>query len=186
MLRRTFTKLMIVVSVLLPSSLFAQSDNAQIAGYAKDASGAFVSSAAITAINEATGLRRSTLSNSEGYFAISHVPPGSYTLTAERAGFKRLREIDITVDSNLTTGVTIVLEVGTLSETIQVESPLSSVRSETATVGNLIDRHQIESTQLNGLNPLFLSIFSAGVITRDPFGSNQSFGLTSGPLYING
>jgi hypothetical protein len=82
--------------------------------------------------------------------------------------------------------VSFVLEVGSVTEVVRVESRLSSVRTETATVGKLIDRQQIESSQLNGRNPLFLALFTPGIVTQNPFGSSQSFGLSGGPFYIEG
>jgi hypothetical protein len=172
--------------VFVCSPVFAQSDSAQITGYAKDSTGAVIAATSVTATNEETGFNRTVVSNSEGYYAISHVPPGIYTITAQLEGFRRFEETNIRVNANLTTSVPVLLEVGALQETLTVESRLASVRSETAGVGQLIDRKQIESVQLNGRNPLFLSILTPGVVTRDPFGSNQSFGLSSGPIYING
>jgi Carboxypeptidase regulatory-like domain len=174
-----------VVTYLCPA-VFSQSDNAQITGYVKDSSGGVIPDVLITTINADTGFKRSAFSNNVGYYAISQVPPGLYTITAEREGFRRFQEIGKKVNANLITSVNVVLELGPLSETLTVESRLSSVRSETATVGKLIDGQQIQSIQLNGRNPLFLALFVPGVVTQNPYGSSQSFSLSAGPLYIDG
>ncbi len=166
--------------------LFAQSDSAQLAGFIRDAGEAAVPGASVTVINEATGFVREAVTNAAGYYVLSHLPPGLYTQTVEAAGFRRFRETGKEIDANLTTSGNVTLEVGQLSETITVTAPLSAVRSETGAAGKLIDRRQIESIQLNGRNPLFLSLFVPGVNTRDPFGTSLNFGLSSGPLNING
>jgi hypothetical protein len=163
-----------------------QSDNSQITGFAKDSSGAVIPGVMISAVNEATGFERKVVSNEGGYYAISHIPPGTYTVTAELEGLKRFRKTSAKVDAGLSTGVDIVMEVGSPTETVTVESQLSTVRTESAAVGKLIDRQQIESIQLNGRNPLFLALFAPGVLSQNPFGSSQSFGLSGGPFYING
>ena len=168
------------------SLALGQSDNAQIAGYVKDASGALIGGVSITASSETTTFERTVVSNPEGYYVISHVPPGRYTIIAEFSGFRKFRESGRTVEADLTTNVNLLLEVGQPDETITVQSSHSSVRPDVASVGKLIDRQQIETIQLNGRNPLFLSILTPGVVTRDPFGSSLNFGLTSGPIYING
>src|SRR5262247_1069296 len=71
-----------LVTYLCPA-VFSQSDNAQITGYVKDSSGAVIPDVLITTINADTSFKRSAFSNNVGYYAISHVPPGLYTITAE-------------------------------------------------------------------------------------------------------
>ena len=172
MLNKTFAFFSIfALTTLMALALYAQSDNAQITGYAKDSTGAVLPGVLVTAINEETHLQLSAVSNDEGYYAIPHVAPGLYRVTAELGGFKRFETSGRKVDADLTTNVSFVLEVGSVTEVVRVESRLSSVRTETATVGKLIDRQQIESSQLNGRNPLFLALFTPGVVTQNPFGS---------------
>ncbi len=179
--------LFILATWAFPSAvLLAQSDSAQIAGYVKDVSGAVVPGASLTATNEATGLERTAISNTYGYYVISPVPPGVYTIEVEFPGFRKYRASGRRIEADLTTSANVVLEVGQPTAEITVQSSPSTVRSDVASVSKLIDRQQIESIQLNGRNPLFLSILTPGVVNRDPYGSSLNFGLSLGPLYING
>src|SRR6516225_10662925 len=83
------------------SLALGQSDNAQIAGYVKDASGALIGGVSITASSETTTFERTVVSNPEGYYVISQVPPGRYTITAEFSGFRKFRESGRTVEADL-------------------------------------------------------------------------------------
>ena len=65
---------------------FAQSDNTQISGFAKDQSGAVIASAKVTVKNETNGLERSATTNGEGYYLITQLPSGFYTVTVEASG----------------------------------------------------------------------------------------------------
>src|SRR5215469_2083372 len=113
--RKSAIPMIISLVTYLCPAVFSQSDNAQITGYVKDSSRAVIPDVLITTINADTGFKRSGFSNKEGYYAISHVPPGIYTITAEREGFRRFQETGRKVDANLTTSVNIVLEVGSMS-----------------------------------------------------------------------
>lgn len=84
----------LVTTLWLAISLtaFAQSDNTQISGFVKDQTGAVIAGAKVTAKNETNGLERSTISNGEGYYVITQLPSGFYTVTVEANGFKQYKE----------------------------------------------------------------------------------------------
>src|SRR5262249_33577482 len=84
----------------------------------------------------------------------------------------------------IATTVDITLQPGQVSETVSVVASTAAVQSETATVGKLVERQQIEYTELNGRNPLLLAVLKAGVGGNNLAGN--SFGLTTGNFNING
>ncbi len=163
---------------------YAQSDTAQISGYAKDSTGAVIPGANVTLTNETTGLERQTTTNESGYYVVSNLPPGFYTLAVEAPGFKRFVKTQNKLDPNIATTVDAVLEIGAVTETVEVTATAVAIQSETATVGRLVESTQIQSMVLNGRNPLYLAILKPGVTRTGPLGF--SYGLTSGSLYING
>src|SRR5688572_18227312 len=163
---------------------FSQSDNAQISGYVKDSSGALVPGVSVIAKSESRSFERTAVSNDQGYYVISSLPPGLYTIMAELTGFKRFQVTGKKLDPNINTTVDVNLAIGEMSETISVTSTLSGVQSETATVGKLVEGKQLEMLQLNGRNPLFLALLKPGV-SGGALGQ-FSFGLTTGGLNING
>ena len=88
-------------------SLFAQSDNGSIVGFAKDPSGAVVPNAKVTVRNEGTGLERQTTTNDAGYYVVPNLLPGNYAMTAEAAGFKKYESMGNKLDSNSTLALAI-------------------------------------------------------------------------------
>lgn len=171
--------------LVLSMALFGQSDTAQISGYVRDPSGSVVPGASVTLINEATGAQRQTQTNEAGYYVVSNLPPGYYTLTVEAPGFKRFVKTRNKLDPNIATTIEATLEVGEVTETVEVVASVAMVQSETATVGKLIERTQIENMILNGRNALMLALLKPGVRSGSSLAS-FTFGLTSGGFSING
>lgn len=176
--------LVVTLCLILSHVVYSQSDTAQISGFVKDPTGGVLPSASVTIINQVTGLERKVNTNESGYYVVSNLPPGFYVVTVEAPGFKRFTRMDNKLDANLATKVDVTLEVGAVSETVEVTAVAANVQSETATVGKLVEGKQIEGLMLNGRNPLFLSLLKPGV--RGGSLAGFSFGLTSGGLTING
>lgn len=145
--------------VLLSTAVFAQSDTAQISGYVRDATGSVVPNATVTVKSEATGLERRTTTNDSGYYVVSSMPPGFYTVAVEGTGFKRFQKTGNKLDPNIAATINANLEIGTVTETVDVVATAATVQSETATVGKLIESRQIQLMQLNGRNPIYLAAF---------------------------
>ena len=165
--------------------LHAQADTAQLSGYVRDASGSVIPGATVVITNEATGVAREVQSNENGYYVVSALPPAYYTVAVEAEGFKRGVQTNNKLDANLASQVDVVLEVGAITESIEVRAQAVQLQSETATVGRLVEETQIKNITLNGRNPLFLAMLKPGV-TRSGSLAGFSFGLTSGGFSING
>ena len=185
-LTRTLSVMSVVflIWLALASSGHAQSDNAQISGVIRDPNGAVVSGAKVVAKSESKEFERTGTTNAEGYYFLTNIPPGMYTVWAERDGFKRTEATNKKVDPNTPTTVDLTLETGNVTETVSIVAAATAVQSETATVGKLIDQKQLENSGLNGRNPLFLALLKPGV-NGGALGQ-FSFGLTTGGLNING
>ena len=162
-----------------------QADTAQISGYVRDATEAIIPGAVVTITNEATQLTRQVETNENGYFVALALPPGFYTIAAESEGFKRSVRTQAKLDANIAMQVDMSLEIGDVTESIEVVSQAVQLQSETATVGRLVEETQIKNIVLNGRNPLFLALLKPGVTSSRNIGSFR-FGLDSGNLSING
>jgi hypothetical protein len=173
-----------VIWLALASSGHAQSDNAQISGVIRDPNGAVVAGAKVVAKSETREFERTTTTNAEGYYVLTSLPPGLYTVWVEQPGFKRTESTNKKVDPSTPTTVDLTLEAGNVTETVSIVASAAAVQSETATVGKLVEGKQIDYIQLNGRNPLFLALLKPGV-NGGALGS-FSFGLTTGGLNING
>ena len=163
---------------------FAQSDNTQISGFVKDASGAVIANAKVSAKNEANGLERMATTNGEGYYIITQLPSGFYTVTVEASGFKLYNESNKKLDPNVPSKLDVSLQAGQVSETVNITAETISVQTESAALNKLVDEQTIKNTMVNGRNPLFLAITKPGVLGSN-LGGN-SFGLTQAGLNING
>ncbi len=171
--------------MLVASNGWAQSDNTQISGYVKDSSGAVVPGVKVVVKSEGREFERSGVSSDVGYYTVTNLPPGFYTVSAELAGFKRFQSTHKKLDANIAATEDIVLQVGELSQTVSVEAAASAIQTDASVVGKLVDGKQIELLQLNGRNPLFLAMLKPGVNSGGGI-SQFNFGLTTGGLNING
>lgn len=173
------------LSLVLRLAPFAQSDSAQISGFVQDPSGGPVPGASVVISSEGSRLERAAKTNNSGYYVIAALPPGFYTVTVEAGGFKKFQLSNKKIDPNIAATVDATLALGELTETIEVAASLSSVQSDSATVGKLLESSQIALMQLNGRNPVLLARLKAGVRSNNSL-SEFSFGLTNGGFNING
>ncbi|MEK7404675.1 MAG: carboxypeptidase regulatory-like domain-containing protein [Acidobacteriota bacterium] len=173
-----------MLALLLAGISFPQSDNAQISGFVRDSSNAVVPGASVILQNDNTGFQRRTATNETGYYVISSVPPGYYTVAVEAVGFKRFQQVRTKLDPDIATTVNAELEVGALTEVVDVVASVAAVRSDTASLGRLVESRQIQLMQLNGRNPVFLALLKPGV--RGGSLAAFSFTPTTGSFNING
>jgi hypothetical protein len=173
-----------MLCLALTVTSYAQSDNTQLTGYVKDQTGAVVANARVMAKNETNGLERTVSSNGEGYYVITQLPPGFYTVTVEAQGFKTYKESNKKLDPNVPAKLDALLQTGQVSEVVNITATTVGVQTETSAVGKLVDEQTIKNTQLNGRNPLLLAVLKPGVLGGSLAGN--SFGLTTAGLVING
>jgi len=175
--------LVCLMGSLVSGSLFAQSDLGTISGFVKDPSGATIANAKVSIRNN-RGVERVATSNDSGYYAITNVPPGLYTIVAEAQGFRRYESKDNKVDPSANLVVDVALTVGSASETVQVSASAVELQTESASVQKLVTREQINSLEINGRNPIFMANLVPG--TRGGTLANLSFNFSQGPSNING
>src|SRR3979411_129382 len=103
--------LLLFMSLGTSGRLFAQSDLGRISGFIKAPSGATIANAKVTVRNN-TGVERQTTTNNSGYYVITNVPPGLYTMTAEVPGFQRYETRDNKLDPSAELVIDVTLTVG--------------------------------------------------------------------------
>src|SRR5262245_40766019 len=138
------------------TSVYAQSDNANVSGVVSDPSGSAVPKAKIVLKNQATGLVREAATTDAGSYSIPTVPPGLYPITVEAAGFKKFESKDNKVDPSLPANISVTLQVGNVTETVEVTATASLLQTESGTLGKIVEGKQISDLQLNGRNAVFL------------------------------
>jgi hypothetical protein len=170
---------------LASCSLYAQSDNGNIVGYVKDPTGAVIPKAKVVLKNEATGVVKQTTTNDSGYYVVNSIPTGLYTASAEATGFKKVEVVHNKLDADSTLAIDITLQVGAASETVEVSAAAQTLQTESAQVGKLITRGNIDSLELNGRDPLFLASMVPGMRSGTTMG-DFTFSLTNGGYAANG
>src|SRR5579885_3631261 len=150
--------------VLLGIPVFAQTSG-EITGEVKDATGAVVSGASVTATNQATNATRTAVSNEAGVYDFPAMQPGTYTMRVEKPGFKTVTQSNIELQVQQTARLDFALEVGQVNETVEVSASAALLTTENATVGTVIENRRIVDLPLNGRNFLQLVALSPNVTT---------------------
>ncbi len=175
--------LLCLMGFIVSGSLLAQSDLGTISGFVKDPSGATIANAKVSIRNN-RGVERMATSNDSGYYTITNVPPGLYTIVAEAQGFRRYESKDNKLDPSANLVVDVALTVGSASETVEVSASAVELQTESASVQEVVTRAQIDSLEINGRNPIFMANLVPG--TRGGTLANLSFNFSQGPSNING
>ena len=140
----------------------------EVTGRVGDSSGAAVPSANMTLTNVATNAVRTALSTVSGDYTFPSVAPGFYNLKTEHAGFKTGSGTNVEVQVQQTVRLDITLEVGQISETIEVSATADLLQAENSSLGTVIENKGVNELPLNGRNYLSLVALSANVDTLSP------------------
>ncbi len=150
--------------LVLSAGLSWGQSTSQLTGTITDSTGAVIEGAAVKASNAATGAERSTVSNDLGNYNIPFLPPGLYTINVQRDGFRAINRDNVRLEVNQTARLDFSLEVGAVSETVEVTGAPPVLESESSSLGQVIDTKPIIDLPLNGRNFVQLAILSPGVI----------------------
>jgi Carboxypeptidase regulatory-like domain/TonB dependent receptor len=143
----------------------AQAQTATISGTATDASGAALVNASVTATNTGTNAATSTVTDSQGRYRIAQLDVGTYDVQATLAGFQTVVNKGVVLSVGGSSVVDFSLPVGKVTETVNVESNVSQVETETSEVSTLISPQQMRELPLNGRNFEQLLTLAPGVST---------------------
>ncbi|HWP43675.1 MAG TPA: carboxypeptidase regulatory-like domain-containing protein, partial [Blastocatellia bacterium] len=159
---------------------------ASIQGTVKDPTGAVVSGAMVTVTNRETNRSQQVTSSDNGFYRVTGLPPGTYTVSAELTGFRRKVLQDIVIHAEETQGVDIVLEPGEIAEAVTVEATPSTTQLDTehANIDRAITTEEIRRIPQVGRDPYELIRLTPGVFGSGARGADGgSVGLpnTTGP-----
>ena len=179
-------------AALLWAALIAQSVGAQtvvgrISGTVKDTSGAVVPGTNVTVTNAANNLTRTVKADDDGFYTVTNLPVGTYSVSAEQAGFKQivLRDISLTADARLT--IDPVLEAGQVTEMVEVSSAVGeTVNTTSGEVARVVDSQQVQNLALNGRNYIQLLSLVPGVAQTTDDQLELSTSLATNQQSING
>jgi hypothetical protein len=152
------------------ASLHAQAvGSGQIQGTITDSSGSAIPAAQVEVLQQESGLRRVVTSDSGGGYSLPDLPVGPYELGVTGAGFSAYRQTGIVIQVGNDLRINVKLQVGAVTQTVDVVSAASLVQTEDLSVSQVIDRHQIVDLPLNGRQATQL-ILLTGAATNAPSG----------------
>ncbi|WP_081490622.1 TonB-dependent receptor [Terriglobus roseus] len=152
------------IVVALATSAYGQTSGS-ISGHVADPQGAAVPVTSILLKNVDTGAERTTVTTSTGDYTFTEVPIGSYVVSAQHAGFKTSSSSALDVQIGQSVRLDVHLEIGAISETVEVSTAGTLLQSENAATGTVIGNEELTELPLNGRNYLGLVALSSNVNT---------------------
>lgn len=143
----------VLVCCLVPIQARGQAVvSGEITGSVTDSTGAVVPGAAMRATNVGTNVITDTLTNEAGIYRILSLIPGTYSISAERTGFKKFVRENVVVNVGTVVRVDATMEVGEVTDTVTVTGAAPMLKTETVDVSQTIDRRQIQDLPTLGRN----------------------------------
>jgi hypothetical protein len=182
-----------VLASIVTMHLFAQSYYGGLSGTVLDQNGGALSAAKVTLISEGTNAQRSALTAAAGEFVFSELVPGAYGLVVEAPGFKKFEQKGIVVGTQQQVSVEAKLQLGQVTESIEVTGSVSLVEESNASQGQVIDNQKLTELPNLGRNPFMLSKLAQNVVPvgnpaynrmEDQSGSSQ-ISIAGGPVRGN-
>src|SRR5262245_16909643 len=127
---------------------WGQSDRGSITGTITDSTGGIVPDAAVTATNTATNLVSRTATNESGVYAIPALLPGTYKVRVEKNGFKAAEQAQVILAASSTVRVDIGLQVGEVSESVDVSASVAQLQTETAKITASVSNKMVDELPL--------------------------------------
>ncbi|MBI3697288.1 MAG: TonB-dependent receptor [Acidobacteria bacterium] len=182
-------KLALSLALVLAAAhpLLAQEVSAGITGRVTDPSGAAIVAAKVTAKDVDRGTVWPTDTNAEGVYAFPRIPAGTYELRVEAPGFRPAVRPGIRLEINQRARLDVQMELGTVTETLEVKAETLLLQTETTQVGSVISGSTNVNLPLNGRNFVQLTLLAPGSTTTDPAGfTNGQRTVGGGRPYVNG
>src|SRR5258708_11078750 len=172
--RRFWTIVLSLNLLVLGSGVFAyaQSTYGSIAGSVTDTSGAAVTDANVTLTNLGTSEKRTQSSGADGLFTFVNLFPGQYRIDVEKQGFKHFVRTPVTVEVQQSTRIDAALQVGEVSQIVEVTSEVRLLQTESSSLGQVVEQRKADELPLNGRNIFNLIIISPAAVAQGGSGGS--------------
>jgi hypothetical protein len=172
--------LFLVLLFLSSGSVLAQSPDGSITGIVLDPETKSIGGAEIIAVNDLTGLKYVTSTNSEGIYSLPNLPPGPYRIQVSKVGFKAIIKPDIVLNVQDALSINFKLPIGASSVVVTVEGGAPLINTTDAVVSTVVDRQFAENLPMNGRSFQTLIQLTPGVVVT------TTTAQESGQFSVNG
>ena len=165
-----FVLALLAILTLTSLRLAAQSSVAQVSGVVKDSTGALIADAQIQIKNTDTNAVRTAQSSSKGEYSLPSLEIGPYTLQIQKAGFSTYIQNGIVLQVNTNPEINVTLQVGNVTQEVEVQSNAAMVESQDTAVTQVIDPQQVVDLPLNGRQATDLIALSGAAVNTNGAG----------------
>src|SRR5262244_1488140 len=171
---------------LLSSCAWAQTQLATVFGTVTDASGAVISGAQVTLLNQSTGLKRDAPTDLLGNYRIAGLPTGNYSARVEKEGFQTQVREGISLTSASDTMMNMSLTVGDLKQQVTVRADLLTIDNTTSAVSGLLPQQSLTELPINGRDLFKAAVLEPGVAPTESAAPSLLSAGKAGQVSING
>src|SRR5262245_28886266 len=172
-------KIVVLLGTLSPVCL-AQMATGNSGGQVEHSSGGMIANAKVTLVHSGARQTREVATNERGEFLAPLLPIGEYEVSAEFQGFKRATLSGVRLLVDQTVALTIRLDPGSLSETVEVQSQAPPLNAENSSLGQVIENSKVVAMPLNGRNVFALGLLAGNTTEVFGMGTNQTFSAGGG------
>jgi hypothetical protein len=158
----------------------------QFVGHVQDSSHASIAGATVTLHNEGTGEEIVVKTTGAGDYTIPYLKAGTYTITAEKGGFKAVSKTHVELHTDQSSKIDFALPVGDITETVTVSGGGAQIELSKADRGEIIDAERVQEMPTDGRNVLELFELSPGTINNHNPQFTRPQDNVAGDLYVNG
>src|ERR1700737_4788210 len=151
----------------------AQKTFGNISGVVTDASGGALEGAQVTLTNQETDAKLTQTTGSDGLYQFSNLLPGRYRIDVEKPGFKHTTQPDVVVQVQQTSSINLTMQVGDVSQTVEVSGETPLLQPDSSSLGQVIDERKTNEIPLNGRNVFNLITLSPAAIAQGVSGGSQ-------------
>ncbi|MCY4586363.1 MAG: TonB-dependent receptor [Bryobacterales bacterium] len=177
---------LLILGLAFSLSAFGQAELGAILGTVQDTTGAVVPGASVAVINEDTGLTRNLITNAEGQYTANLLQIGQYSVEAEISGFNKSVVTGIVVLVNQTVRTDVVLQVGEVTETVEVTSSVPLIKTDASDVGQVVEEKQVVELPLNGRKFIQLARLGTGTLDNAKLDGVMGSATHGGGIVANG
>ena len=159
-----------------PPPAAAQAVSGTILGFVKDSTGAVVPGATVTLVNTGTGFSRTVVTNATGEYTAPLIPTGTYTVSAEITGFKKVSKTNVLLGVDQKVRIDVALELGAMTEVVEIQAETPLLQTSSSDLGTTVVEEQIKTLPLNGRNFVSLTRTVPGVLRGIPGGNIDGAG----------